>query len=71
MAGNLTLNANPITVNVTGAALAAGNYPLLTCTGTLVNTGTFGTPTIAGTPLLGTAASHRGERGQRRQRGVA
>ncbi len=57
VAGNLTLNANAITVNVSGAALAAGNYPLLACSGTLVNTGTFGTPTIAGTPLLGTVAS--------------
>ncbi|MGD0745189.1 MAG: autotransporter-associated beta strand repeat-containing protein, partial [Verrucomicrobiota bacterium] len=49
--GGLTLNANAVTVNVTGPALAAGTYRLLDCTGTLANTGTFGTPTITGTPL--------------------
>ena len=49
--GNLTLHANAVTVNVSGSALAAGIYRLLDCTGTLNNTGTFGTPTIAGTPL--------------------
>ncbi|MEI7533518.1 MAG: autotransporter-associated beta strand repeat-containing protein [Verrucomicrobiae bacterium] len=53
VAGNLTLNANAITVGVTGAALPAGTYRLLDCTGTLANTGAFGTPTITGTPLAG------------------
>ena len=55
--GNLTLNANAITINVTGSALAAGTYRLLDCTGTLANTGTFGKPTITGTPLNGATAS--------------
>ncbi|MEI7903005.1 MAG: glycine-rich domain-containing protein, partial [bacterium] len=49
--GDLTLNANAVTVNVTGSALAAGTYRLLDCSGTLANTGTFGTPTISGTAL--------------------
>ena len=49
--GNLTLNANAVTVNVSGASLAPGTYRLLSCSGTLFNTGTFGTPTISGTPL--------------------
>ncbi len=54
--GNLTLNANAITVNVTGSALPPGNYTLLSCTGTLANTGTFATPIITGTPLSGSAS---------------
>ena len=54
--GHLTLNANAVTVNVTGSALVAGTYRLLECTGTLANTGTFTQPTITGTRLLGTAS---------------
>ena len=57
VAGNLTLNANAVTVNVTGPALAGGTYRLMDCTGTLANTGTFGTPTITGTPLSSGTAS--------------
>jgi len=57
VAGNLTLNANPVTVNVSGSALVPGTYRLMDCTGTLANSGTFGTPTITGTPLVGTTAS--------------
>ena len=33
--GNLLLNSNAVIVNVTGAALAAGSYRLMDCTGTL------------------------------------
>ena len=55
--GDLNLNANAITVNVNGAALAAGDYTLMSCSGTLANTGTFGTPSITGTPLSGTIPS--------------
>jgi hypothetical protein len=46
----LTLNSNTITVNVTGLALAAGNYRLLDCTGTLTGSANSA-PTITGTPL--------------------
>ena len=51
VAGNLTLNANAITVNVTGNPLPLGNYTLLSCTGTLVNNGTFAAPTFTGFKL--------------------
>jgi len=57
VAGNLTLNANAVTVNVSGAALAPGTYRLLDCTGTLANTGTFGTPVFTGIPLVGATAA--------------
>lgn len=47
---NLALNNNTITVNVDGAALAAGSYRLLECTGTL--TGSTGSAaTITGVPM--------------------
>ncbi|MCX6896741.1 MAG: autotransporter-associated beta strand repeat-containing protein [Verrucomicrobia bacterium] len=51
VAGDLNLNANAITLNITGSALAAGSYRLLDCTGTLANSGTFAAPTITGTAL--------------------
>jgi len=47
---NLTLNGNAVTVNVTGAALAAGTYRLLDCLGTLTGTANT-TATITGTAL--------------------
>jgi fibronectin-binding autotransporter adhesin len=57
VAGDLTLNANAVTVNVTGAPLGIGTYTLLDCTGTLANTGTFGGPAINGLGLAnGTGA---------------
>ena len=49
-AANLALNNNAVTVNVTGAALAAGSYPLMSCGGTLTGVANPA-PTIAGTPL--------------------
>ncbi len=49
--GDLTLNANAVTVDVSGLALASGSYRLLDCTGTLANSGVFGAPTISGTAL--------------------
>jgi autotransporter-associated beta strand protein len=50
VAGNLTLNNNTITVNVSGGALGAGSYSLLTYTGT--RNGTFNaTPIITGSGL--------------------
>ena len=45
--GNLTLNANAMTVNVAGSALAAGTYRLLDCTGTLSGSANAN-PTITG-----------------------
>ena len=64
--GNLTLNANSITVNVTGSALAAGSYRLMDCTGALTGSANT-TPTITGTPLAGgytaTVASTTGSAG--------
>ena len=48
--GDLNLNANAITVNVSGSALAAGTYRLLDCTGTLTGTANS-TVTITGTAL--------------------
>ena len=48
--GDLTLNANAITVNVSSTALAAGTYRLMDCTGTLTGSANA-TPTITGTPL--------------------
>jgi autotransporter-associated beta strand protein len=54
--GNLTLNANAITVNVTGAPLKNGTYRLMSCGGSLANIGTFGTPTITGAGVNGTAS---------------
>jgi hypothetical protein len=50
--GNLTLNANAVTVEVFNAALGAGTYRLLECSGTLANSGTFGLPTIMGLGLV-------------------
>jgi autotransporter-associated beta strand protein len=50
--GNLNLNGNALTINVSGAALAAGAYRLLDCTGTLSGTANP-TPTLSGTPLPG------------------
>jgi len=50
--GNLTLNNNTVTVNVTGSALAAGSYRLLDCTGTMTGSANA-TPTITGTALSG------------------
>jgi len=50
--GNLNLNENPLTINVSGAALSAGTYRLMDCTGTLSGTANA-TPTITGTPLPG------------------
>jgi autotransporter-associated beta strand protein len=48
--GNLTLNNNTITVNVSGGALDAGSYALLTYSGT--RNGTFNaTPVITGSGL--------------------
>jgi fibronectin-binding autotransporter adhesin len=62
--GDLTLNANAVRVNVTGAGLAAGTYRLMDCTGTLANTGGFGSATITGTPLgEGTMATLRATAG--------
>ena len=56
--GNLTLNANAVTVDVSGSALGVGTYTLMDCTVTLANSGTFGTPTITGSGLAsGTVAS--------------
>jgi hypothetical protein len=64
--GDLTLNANAITVNVSGAALAAGSYRLMDCTGTLSGSASS-VPTITGTPLAGgytaTVASTTGSAG--------
>ena len=51
VSGDLNLNTNAITVNVTGSALPVGDYTLMSCTGTLANTGTFATPTITGISL--------------------
>ena len=48
--GDLTLNANAITVNVSSTALAAGTYRLMDCTGTLTGSANA-TPTITGTAL--------------------
>jgi autotransporter-associated beta strand protein len=50
IAGNLTLNNNTITINVTGTPLAAGTYRLLDCAGTVAGSANA-TPTIAGTGL--------------------
>ena len=49
--GNLTLNANAITVDVLNAVLPVGTNRLLECSGTLANSGTFGSPTITGLGL--------------------
>jgi autotransporter-associated beta strand protein len=55
--GNLTLNGNAFTINVSGPALAVGTYRLLDCTGTLSGSANA-TPTITGTPIAaGYAAS--------------
>jgi hypothetical protein len=48
--GDLNLNANVVTVNVTGAALAVGTNRLLDCTGTLTGSANP-TPTITGIAL--------------------
>ncbi len=48
--GNLALNANAVTINVSGASLAPGAYRLLSCSGTLTGSANS-TPTIAGTAL--------------------
>ncbi len=50
MTGNLALNANALTINVTGPALAVGTYRLLDCGSTLSGSANP-VPTIAGTPL--------------------
>jgi hypothetical protein len=52
VAGNLTLNANSLTVTVSGPALALGSYRLLDCAGTVSGVANS-TPVIAGTPLPG------------------
>ncbi|NCD33347.1 MAG: hypothetical protein EOL87_08020 [Spartobacteria bacterium] len=54
--GNLTLNANAVTVNVSGTKLATGTYTLLDCSGTL--SGTIGALTVTG---LGLADNTYGE----------
>ncbi|MEY2427975.1 MAG: fibronectin-binding autotransporter adhesin [Verrucomicrobiota bacterium] len=46
--GNLTLNANTLTISVSGSALAIGTYRLLDCAGTLTGSANP-TPTITGT----------------------
>lgn len=51
VAGNVTLNNTAMTVNVSGAALTPGDYPLVTCTGTLA--GAPGPVTISGVALPG------------------
>ena len=57
-AGNITLNANTITVDVQNNPLIPGDYTLMQCDGTLSNTGTFGAPTITGVGLAaGSTAS--------------
>lgn len=48
--GNITLNNNVLTVNVTGSPLAAGTYRLMDCTGSLSGSANA-TPTITGTAL--------------------
>lgn len=48
--GNLTLNGNAITVNLSGSSLAVGTYRLMDCTGTLSGSANA-TPTITGTVL--------------------
>jgi autotransporter-associated beta strand protein len=48
--GNLALNANALTINVSGSPLALGTYRLLDCAGT-VSGAANPSPTIAGTPL--------------------
>ncbi len=50
--GDLNLNANVVTVNVTGSALAVGTNRLLDCTGTLTGSANT-TPTITGIALSG------------------
>ena len=50
VAGNLTLNNNNITINISGAALGVGTYSLVTYTGT--RTGAFSsTPTFTGSGI--------------------
>lgn len=48
--GNLTLNNNVLTINVSGSPLAVGTYRLMDCTGTLSGSANA-TPTITGTAL--------------------
>jgi autotransporter-associated beta strand protein len=48
--GDLNLNGNALTINVSGAALAVGTYRLMDCTGNLSGAANA-TPTNAGTPL--------------------
>ncbi len=48
--GDLALNANLLTINVTGSALALGTYRLLDCTGTLSGVANP-TPNLTGVPL--------------------
>lgn len=48
--GNLTLNSTPIIVHVTGTALAAGSYTLMSCSGS-VSGSAASSPTITGTAL--------------------
>jgi autotransporter-associated beta strand protein len=56
--GNLTLNTNAVTVNVTGAPLGAGTYRLLDCTGTLTSAAALPMPNIVGAGVaLGSTAS--------------
>ena len=50
MTGDLALNGNAITVNVSAASLQPGTYPLMTCTGTLSGSANT-TATIVGVAL--------------------
>jgi autotransporter-associated beta strand protein len=57
VAGNLTLNATPIAINIAGETLEAGVYRLMDCTGTLTGTANV-TPILTGAGLApGTAAT--------------
>jgi autotransporter-associated beta strand protein len=55
VAGNLTLNANVVTVNVNGSTLGAGTYRLMDCTGTMAGSA-YSTPTITGSGVTPGAA---------------
>ena len=54
--GNLALNGNPITINVTGSSLGAGTNRLLDCTGTLSGTANA-TPVFTGLGLSSGASA--------------
>jgi hypothetical protein len=51
--GGVTLNGNPITINVTGAPLPAGTYTLLTATNGFTVNSALPNPTIIGQGLAG------------------